>query len=180
MKEHLLKRYCETERYTCYIDEETHAATFFLFNLTGQLVGYQKYDPLANKDGRNDQYGKYYTWCLDEGEGGKSKKALAFFGWESYYYRSDILCVTEGLFNAARLHTREIPCLALLGNDLKKSMSLLRTIGIRRKILAICDGDEAGRKLAKFGDVSFECGTNDVNDMTTFEFENLLKWIESV
>jgi hypothetical protein len=44
---------------------------------------------------------------------------------------------------------------------------------LNRKVVAVCDNDTAGRKLAKFGDVSVFCEDHDLGDSTD-EFVNTL------
>jgi DNA primase len=64
-----------------------------------------------------------------------------------------VVFLTEGIFDAARLTERGYSALAALTNnptkDLRNWLSMLN-----RKVVAVCDNDAAGRRLAKFGDVA--------------------------
>lgn len=125
-----------------YMDDET--ATFMMFNLSNQIVGYQQYRPDADKTRHNEpKDGRYFTYCKDK---------LGVWGLESFYYRTDVLCITEGVFKACRLHNWGIPAVAMISNDPKPARSWLSVLN--RKIVSICDPDVSGSKLAKFGDVA--------------------------
>ena len=54
------------------------------------------------------------------------------------------------------------------GKDLRNWLTMLN-----RKVVAVCDNDDAGRRLAKFGDVSVFCEDHDLGDSTD-EFVNTL------
>ena len=43
----LLKRRCNVSLHRPVLDSEEQVATFYLWNLSGQLVGYQQYRPTA-------------------------------------------------------------------------------------------------------------------------------------
>ena len=45
----LLKRRCNVSLHRPVLDSEEQVATFYLWNLSGQLVGYQQYRPTAPK-----------------------------------------------------------------------------------------------------------------------------------
>ena len=55
----------------------------------------------------------------------------------------------EGIFKACRFHNFGLNALAVLGNNPKHLKSWLWSLGYN--LIAVCDGDKAGRKLAKFG-----------------------------
>ena len=46
---HLLKRCCNVSLHQPVLDSKEQVATFYLWNLSGQLVGYQQYRPTAPK-----------------------------------------------------------------------------------------------------------------------------------
>lgn len=138
---HLKERRMETWRYHWSHDEDT--ACFYLFNLSGQIVGYQQYRPFADKECRNDpKSGRYYTYVKD--------KKLAVWGLESYKYRGDILCITEGIFDACQLHRFQIPAIAVLSNDPKPLIPWL--CSIPRLKIGFPDGDQAGLRLKRVCD----------------------------
>jgi hypothetical protein len=145
--QHLKDRGMDTGRYR--INHDAEVACFYLYNLSGQLVGYQQYRPFADKECRNDpKSGRYYTHV--------ERGVLAMWGLESFHYRDDVLCLTEGIFNACQLHRYEIPSLALLANDPKQFRAFLNIIGQTRRLITIADGDRAGNKMRKFGDKNID------------------------
>jgi hypothetical protein len=128
------------------IDDAERVATFFLWNLSGKLVGYQQYRPEGEKKPQNNpKQGKYFTY--------RKQPTVAVWGVESLHLTPHVVFVTEGIFDAARLTERGMSALAVLSNntgwDLRNWLGMLN-----RKVVAVCDGDAAGARLAKFGDVS--------------------------
>jgi hypothetical protein len=164
---HLLSRHLDIDLHTPIIDSENCVATFLLFNLSGQIVGYQQYRPGASKERRNDPIeGRYFTR--------KNDQTVSVFGVESLHLRTDVVFITEGIFDAVRLTQRGLPALAVLSNNPSKDVAnFLFALG--RKVVAICDNDVAGRKLAKFGDVSLFTAEKDLGDSTDEEIDLLLK-----
>ena len=163
--EHLKDRHLDVELHRPMVDEVDRVATFFLYNLSGQLVGYQMYRPEGSKKPNNNpKEGKYFTY--------RKQPTLAVWGVESLDLSPHVVFVCEGLFDAARLTERGFSALAVLSNnptpDLKNWLSMLN-----RKVVAVCDNDDAGRKLAKFGDVAVFCEDHDLGDSTD-EFVNNL------
>lgn len=145
IEKHLQGRGIDPEKTKVIIDKKDGIATFLLYNLSGKLVGYQRYDPSQRKLKRN--VGKYYTYIAKEA--GKRKK-LAVWGTETIDKRKRYLFVTEGIFDAVKIHNANEPAVAVLTNNpkpLKEWFFLLR-----KRIIVILDRDAAGGKLAKFGD----------------------------
>jgi hypothetical protein len=61
--EHLKDRHLNVELHRPFVDEVERVATFLLWNLSGQCVGYQQYRPEGEKKPRNNpKQGKYYTF----------------------------------------------------------------------------------------------------------------------
>ena len=150
--EHLLGRHMDLELHRPMLDEETGVATFWLYTLTGQVAGYHQYRPTGSKGKAENlkDVSKYYTWY---------SKSLPVqprvWGLESYH-RKTPLFLCEGMFDAARLTQRGVAALATLSNDPgKQFMYWLRTTN--RYVVAVCDNDVAGRKLAKYGNEAVLC-----------------------
>lgn len=143
VRNHLRDRHVNLDLHRPVVDECERVATFFLYNLSGQIVGYQQYRPDAGKDKKNDpREGRYFTYRL--------KRTVGVWGTESLDLRSDLVFVTEGVFDAARLTELGQPALAVLSNDPSADLqNFLVCLG--RRVVAICDPDRAGRKLAKVG-----------------------------
>ena len=173
---HLKGRGIDTSKTRVVIDEETEDVYFFLYNLTGQMVGYQKYNPNYVKTGQsnldNPRMAKYFTWVSDEEKG----KKIAVWGLESFDAMSDeYVFLTEGIFDAARIQEAGYPALAILCNDPSESLkSWLKTLP--QKKIVIYDNDKAGRKLIKAGDFAYTVPSGkDANDLTPEEAKSFIQ-----
>lgn len=170
IRQHLIGRHLDPMNYAVSWDDET--ACFLLFDLSGRVVGYQQYRPGAPKTMRNDpREGRYYTYFT----GRKDEKQFSVWGLETWDYSAHVLFVTEGIFDAVRLHQFGYSAVAVLSNDPKFLRNWLFLIRQQRKVIVVCDDDAAGRKLAKFGDVAlFPHGSKDLGDMTHEEVAELV------
>lgn len=168
LREHLLSRFCDPDKYAVQLDEENGVATFFLYNLSGQITGYQQYRPNAPKTQSNDEAkGKYYTFVSDT-------KKPAMFGVDINFDKGyDFTIITEGLFDAVRFHQLGLRAVATLTNDPKPLKNQLRLLpGMK---IAVCDGGAAGAKLAKYADKAvFLPEGRDPGSLTTFEMQAVL------
>lgn len=165
VKEHLKDRHLNFELHRPMVDEVERVATFYLWNLSGQLCGYQQYRPEGEKKPNNNpKEGKYFTY--------RKQPTLVVWGVESLHLSPNVVFLTEGVFDACRLTEKGYSALAVLSNntgyDLQNWLGMLN-----RKVVAVCDNDDAGRKLAKFGDVAVFCEDHDLGDSTD-EFVNNL------
>ena len=126
------------------ITDET--VTLPLWNLSGQMVGYQQYRPKGNKkEHRNPKNGKYYTWIRKEGK----TSSLTAWGLDLLDSRNRVIYLLEGVFKACRFHNYRLNALATISNNPKHLKTWLNSLGY--DVIPICDGDKAGAKLAKFG-----------------------------
>jgi len=158
LKEHLLSRHLDLALHRPMLDEAEGVATFYLYNLSGQLVGYQQYRPWAEKKPFNHpKLSKYYTY--------RKQPTLAVWGVESLHLTPSVVFLTEGLFDAARLTSRGYSALAVLSNDPTPDLRNWLT-SLNRRVVAVCDSDNAGKKLAKFGDVAVFTTDKDLGDST--------------
>lgn len=144
--EHLKERHVDLNLHRPWIDEDERVAVFYLYNLSGSIIGYQQYRPDADKMKDNHpKEGRYFTY--------RKQPTLAVWGVESLHLTPHVVFLTEGVFDAARLTERGYSALAVLTDnptkDLRNWLSMLN-----RKVVAVCDNDKAGRRLAKFGDVA--------------------------
>ena len=161
--EHLKQRHLDVDLHRPMVDEVERLATFYLYNLSGQLVGYQQYRPEGEKKPNNNpKEGKYFTY--------RKQPTLAVWGVESLFLSPNVVFVCEGLFDAARLTERGFSALAVLSNNPSPDLRNWLTC-LNRKVVAVCDNDAAGRKLAKFGDVVVFCEDHDLGDSSD-EFVN--------
>jgi hypothetical protein len=140
---HLHSRYLDTSLHRVWVDEDNSLATFPLWNLSGQLLGYQQYRPNADKKIKNDpREGRYFT-RLKEGK-------IRVWGLESFYC-SNTLFVTEGIFDAARLSYFGYAAVATLSYTVGPSTAQwLKILRSSRHTVAICDSDPSGRLLSKY------------------------------
>lgn len=170
MMDHLRSRHLDIELHKPVINEQDRVATFFLYNLSGKIVGYQQYRPDATKEKRNNpKEGRYFTYS----------KVIAVFGLESFHLHKDILFVTEGIFDAARITDKGFPAIAVLSNDPAKEVKTwLRSLG--KKIIVIADNDTAGRKLVKFGHASVFTKDKDLGESSDEFVSNLIQYFSSV
>ena len=164
---HLKERHLDVNLHRPMVDEVERVATFYLYNLSGQLVGYQQYRPEGEKKPQNNpKEGKYFTY--------RKQPTLSVWGVESLDLSPHVVFVCEGLFDAARLTERGFSALAVLSNnptpDLRNWLTMLN-----RKVVAVCDNDDAGRKLAKFGDCCVFTTDKDLGDSSDEYVKNLLK-----
>ena len=142
--QHLKSRHLDVALHRPMLDEENRVATFFLYNLSGQLVGYQQYKPEGSKKTNNDpKDGKYFTY--------RDKTTVAVWGVETLHLTPNLLFVTEGVFDACRLTELGYSAVAVLTNNPTSDFrNWLRALN--RKVVVVADNDNAGKKLAKFGD----------------------------
>lgn len=140
MQEHLKQRFFTPSLYdgVTITDEDM---TVLLWNFSGQLVGYQVYSPLKPKKADVPRDAKYFTHSTAEMS---AVWGLETLGWANFFF------VTEGLFDAARLHSFGISAIAVFGNNPTKLTSWLRTLPYLT--IAAVQGDAAGMKLATCAD----------------------------
>lgn len=150
------------------LDEVDRVATFLLYNLSGQLVGYQQYRPEGVKTPSNHpKLGKYFTY--------KKQPTLGVWGVESLHLTPHVVFLTEGVFDAARLTERGYSALAALSNDPTPELGNWLWC-LNRRVVAVCDNDpnKAGRKLAKFGTHSAFTQNKDLGDSPDEVVDDLL------
>lgn len=174
IKSHLLNRGLNPNTKGVFIDEESGEATFFMYNLSGQLVGYMKYNPNYPKAAGLGEKGKYYSYVGKEGD----KHKMAVWGLQTYDPNSKFLFVCEGIFDAVKVHNAGYPAIAVLGNDPVPIKGWLKTLN--QTIIVIADNDAAGRRLNKFGDYYFTVPLGkDLGDLSQEQandfIENIIK-----
>ena len=116
------------------------SATFICYNLSGQLVGWQRYAPNRKSMCSNNPDGRYYTY--------RSNSHISIFGLETYNSNTKCIFVTEGIFDSARLTKRGATAFALLTNSPNSSM-LNFLACLSQRIVAVCDNDNGGDFLRK-------------------------------
>lgn len=170
--EHLHSRHMNTDLHRVWVDEGEGVATFPVWNLSGQLVGYQMYRPSASKEKNNDpRYGRYFT-RVKEGK-------VGVWGLESWNL-SNTLFVTEGVFDACRLTALGYSAVSVFGNSVSDSTARwLWTVRQSRHVVCVCDDDSAGKRLARFGTFAVTVeGYKDLGEASEEYVKNLLTTVE--
>lgn len=170
LKQHLLSRHLNLGLHNPALDNDNNVATFYLWNLSGQMVGYQSYRPDATKEKKNDpREGRYFTY--------RKSPTVAVWGVESLHLTPKVVFLTEGVFDAARFTNRGVSALAALSNDPNGDVRNWLTM-LGRRVVSVCDGDSAGTKLAKFGNETFILPSGDMGDapeeLVTFVLQKYL------
>lgn len=149
LEQHLASRHFDTKLHTAWLNNAERCATFPLWNLSGQLVGYQRYRPDADKLANNAIEGRYFT-RVKEGR-------VGVWGLESWQL-SNILYITEGIFDAAVITSQRVSAIAVLSCDLSQATRRwLWMVRKQRPVIVVCDGDASGLKLAKYGHTYVQC-----------------------
>ena len=148
--QHLKSRGVNPEKTKIIMDEEEGNVYFFLYNLSGQIVGYQKYNPNYIKKGQgraeDPRKVKYYNSISNEYKG----RMIAVWGLETYNFTDKYIFITEGIFDIARVHESGYPGIAVLCNDPSPQLKYWLNTLPQTKIV-IYDNDRAGEKLKKLG-----------------------------
>ena len=180
IREHLKSRGVDPDQHSVLIDDENDIATFLIWDLSGRLAGYQQYNPNGTKQIRNDEKHrdqlKYFTFSGDEGDGSRAgKKKLTAWGFESFAPAQEVVFIAEGIFDAVKIQNAGYPALAVIANDPKHLRALFKALGV--VIVAICDRDDAGGKLANCAHLSFNVPEpyHDLGDMPQEEVNSWLR-----
>lgn len=167
IEEHLISRQMNLDKFKPYLDYENNIATFMLYNLSNQIIGFQQYRPAAPKARKNHpRESRYYTYV--------QRNRLTLFGLETIY-DSNVIVLSEGIFDAADIANHGFASLATLSNDptsdLKNWLSFLN-----RPVFAVCDSGKDGLKLSKFADDYIIC-ENDFNSASLSEKRMIVRKI---
>lgn len=179
IKKHLKDRGINPDKTQLIIDEESGDTFFFLYNFSGQMVGYQKYNSLYDKKGQSSKKlgdprkTKYYNWVGDEPDG----KKIAVWGLESIKISDKYIFITEGIFDIARAHEAGFPGVAVLCNDPNPQLGFwLKTLPQTKIVIYDNDINKAGEKLIKLGDYAFCVPKGkDLNDLSPDEAKTFLQ-----
>lgn len=170
--DHLISRHMDISKYHVFIDDENNVATFPLWNLSGQMVGYQQYNPASDKKKKNDpKESRYYTYTTKI----EKSNMIGVWGLETVTPYYDFIFITEGIFDAVRLHNLNLPAIALLSCDPKHLKNWF--FMINKTLFSIGDGDDSGNKLAKFCDLYYSCPPDkDLADLSDAQIIEILKY----
>lgn len=183
LEAHLRDRGVDPSRTFVIVDEDAGLATFLLYNLSGQLVGFQQYNPAGEKANgkslvnkakelgvRPSELMRYFTRVADE----RGTKKVAVWGTETLDERPYVF-ITEGIFDAVKVHNAGHPCIAVLANRPMQLRPWLHALG--KRIIAIIDSDAAGRGLKSIADedISVPEGYKDLGDMPQQDVDELIE-----
>jgi hypothetical protein len=113
----------------------------------------------------------------DENGHRDARRALAVWGLESFYFRSDVLFITEGIFDSAMFHNAGLPAIAILSCGLHCVKSWFAVLMHTRKLYFVEDGDGKSKfgMYQKYGTLIMPPAPfKDTNEMPVDVFN---KWI---
>lgn len=172
LKKHLEDRHLNTDLYpSMCVSEEEFCATFYLWNLAGQMVGYQKYTPFRPKNDKDLKPSdlRYFTY-LKTSEHAQYNTA---FGLELLDQNKHVVFLVEGVFDAVRLHNLGLNALAVLGCNPKTMKNWLWSLGYT--VVPVCEGDDAGQKLAKLANTNSVVYLEDGKDLGDLHNDEVLE-----
>lgn len=150
IRQHLKDRGIDFNKTRVIVDDENDAAYFFLYTLSGKLVGYQRYNPSGSKAISGNKRQTKVDPSLLKYKTFRGIGEISVYGIETYDIKSKYLFVVEGIFDCIKIHNAGYPAIATLSNDPTDSTkSWLKTLP--QEIITVVDKDPAGEKLAKVG-----------------------------
>lgn len=175
--EHLSSRGIDPSRTYFVYDEESNNTYFFLYNLSGDCVGYQKYNPDNKKAGGLGWMGRYFTKVRKEATG---HSKIAVYGLETYQLDKDYFFVAEGIFDIIKVHNTGEPGIANLGCSLSRQAKNWYN-SLPQKKIVIQDRDDAGTELGRIGDWVYTVPEpyKDLGEMPQEEVDEFIKMIKN-
>lgn len=162
---HLLTRHYDPSRYKNHIvDTENNILSVYLTNLSGQFVGFQQYNPLADKKVNNGKEGRYWTYL--------PRKCIGVWGLETLDRNKKDLYIVEGVFKCSALHSIGLNALAVLSCHPKHMKSWLHSLPFN--LIGIGDNDEAGSGIIRVAGKGFKLD-KDVDEYDLEELEYLIQ-----
>lgn len=166
---HLKSRGMNPSLYRISISYSASAVTFYLYDLSGRICGYQTYRPnKTEKKANHPKMSRYYTY-LPKGKDG-------YFGLELLDKTKDTIYIVEGIFKAAMLHRLGFNSVAVLSNHPKRSKSWFRILRRQYKLIGIGDNDKAGQMLVN----SVGKGILSPLDLDEMADEDIIKMLEGI
>lgn len=171
---HLIQRCKNYPEIFGVVDHENEIFTRYIYNLSGEIIGYQRYNWRADKFKNNDPKGRYYTYVSKV----DNKTELCVMGLETFDSRRHIIYVVEGGFEQASAVSCGFNCVATLTNTTKRIDGWLKTNHLTS--VALCQPDKASMLLARNTDYHIVL-PKDLDDLTYDELQELIKtenWIK--
>ncbi len=165
---HLEERGMNPKLYNLQKSYSASAITFYLWNLSGQLVGYQQYRPnKTEKKTNNPKLSRYFTYLKRDMDG--------VFGLELLDFNQKTIYIVEGVFKAGVLHRLGYNALAVLTSHPKRMKPWFRILRAQGwNLVAIGDNDSAGQKLVNTLKSGF-LSPMDLDEMKDEEIISLLR-----
>lgn len=173
---HLSSRGVDPSKTHFVHDVESNNTYFFLYNLSGDCVGYQKYNTDNQKENGLGWMGRYFTKVNKEATG---HSKIAVYGLETYDINKDYFFVAEGIFDIIKVHNSGEPGIANLGCSLSRQAKNWYNTLSQKKIV-IQDRDDAGTELGAVGDYVYVVPEpyKDLGDMPQSEVDIFIKNIK--
>ncbi len=161
IREHLKERDVP-ESAAVIVDERDNYAYFLLYNLSGKIVGLQRYNPSGYKD-RSKHYREIkHLGSLDESQLKYLTKVtrenvernvpqLAVYGLHTIDERKFVF-VVEGIFDAVKLESIGMPVIAVLTNAPKKFRNFFFVL--QKTVIVWRDSDKASEEMKQIADFS--------------------------
>lgn len=154
IQDHLRERHVDRRITPVIIDEEKNLATFICYNVLGQMIGYQRYNPLGDKKNHeNDpEKSKYFTYISED------HRNSQFWGLHSIRAGHPFIFVVEGIFDAIRLHRLGYAAIAVLTCVPSPQVThYLRMWHV--PLIGLLDNDNnlSGEQLSYLCDIAFLC-----------------------
>ena len=166
LEKHLIDRNMNPSLYSVGFDLEEGIVTFFLYNFSGQIIGYQKYNPNATKEKRNHpKEGRYYTYL--------PKKTDGVFGLEVLNSELRTIYIVEGIFKAATLHRLGYNAIAVLGNSPKRLKPWFKIMKQAWNLVGIGDEGKPGKLLVNAVGKGFQ-SEKDLDEMDDSDINRIL------
>lgn len=175
---HLKSRGVDIDKTRVVVDEKDGVAYFFLYNLSGKIVGYQRYNPSGVKSISGNKRQTKVDLSLLRYKTFRNKDEIVVYGIESYDIKSKYLFVVEGIFDCIKIQNAGYPAIAVLSNNPSNDIkSWIKTLP--QEIIVIADKDDAGSKLKKIGHRNFvaPAGYKDLGEMPQYVVNSFLKQI---
>jgi hypothetical protein len=156
LSRYLQRRHLNVKLHRPVVDEVERCVTFYFWTVDGKITGYQQHKPDLGKEQYqrlNPGEARYFTY--------NKSPVHNVWGVESLFQSRGPVFLAEGVFDAARLTEVGQSALAVCCNNPPRDLTNWLQM-LARPVVVVCDNDQAGRKLAKFGNfvevVPFEGG----------------------
>jgi len=170
LESHLRDRGLMLEMYSdVFVSETDGVATFLLWNLSGQLVGYQVYNPNGTKKEKTNLKNMKYRTQV----GGSFHQPV--WGLCSIRPETKVVFLVEGVFDAAKLHATGFAALAIFSSAGSKQLTQFLNL-LPYRLISILDNDDSSKSFSSFSDVILVTPSpyKDVGEMPIEELKNFL------